>query len=346
MMKIWMYPKINESNKYNELFAESIEENGIEVVDYKWTLNKEGFKNISNMKKGDILHVHWPSHAYYRKENTKFFVKLTLMFFYIKMLKSRGIRFVWTVHNIFPHENKGIAIEKKIRKWLAKQSDLLFALGKTAKKNIISEFNVSPDKVKVIKHGHYYGKYERGNNDFRKKLNIAPDETVFLFVGQIKPYKGIEDLAEIFTSHEFEKSKLIIAGKPSNEMVEYIKNVEDDKIIKILEFINDQDMIDLIEASDFVVLPYKKITTSGSAILAASYGKPVIISDTLMIRDYLDEKVSLFYDAKDSNGLLKAIKTASEHKKLFDKENFEEFRRQLDWDEIGKVTSSYYKSLR
>lgn len=345
-MRVWMYPKYNKTNKYNELFSESIEKNGIQVIDYQMKLNIKDLKVIKNMRKGDIFHIHWPSFAYQSNNKIKTLVKIALMIIYMNLMKLKGVKIAWTVHNLYPHEMQIEVIEKWFRKFFIKKCDILFALGESIKKEIISKFNLKNDKVTVVKHGHYFGYYKKGNRNYRKELGLN-NNTIFLFIGQIRPYKGIEDLVDIFSNNEsFRDKKLIIAGKPNDKMKEYLEKVKSNNIIKILEFLTDEKMIDLIDASDYVVLPYKNITTSGSAILATSYSKPIIIPDNKLIRDYFDEKVSILFETEKPNSLINAMRDALNRKGGFKESDFNRFRDELDWDKIGLITKKAYEKVQ
>ena len=51
----------------------------------------------------------------------------------------------------------------------------------------------------------------------------------------------------------------------------------------------------MLAAADVVVLPFRRVTTSGSAMLALSHGRPLIVPDLPGLADLPDEAV-LRYD--------------------------------------------------
>ena len=54
---VYMWPKTSPHNKYSELLTNSIEQNGLQVEHYD---QKAMFKP----RRGDIVHLHWPSNSY------------------------------------------------------------------------------------------------------------------------------------------------------------------------------------------------------------------------------------------------------------------------------------------
>lgn len=338
-----MSPKKNKTNRYNELFSNHLCDLGINVIDFDWRVDLFGFKNILRMRAKDIIHIHWPSTIYQHENLVKNMIKIFLLFIQLFILKIKKVDIVWTIHNIYPHEYKNKKIEKFVRQIIIDNCRIIFSLGEGIKRSILNEYKLTENKIKVIKHGHYFGEYPENYFYSRESLNIKQDDVVFLFIGQIKAYKGIEELIDSFTKAEIENSKLIIAGNPTKEMNSYIKEINHESIIKITQFIPDDDLVSLIGVCDYVVLPYKNITTSGTAILAASYNKPIILPDNECIRDYFNEEIAIFFKNNTEKSLVNALHEACENIGDFKQSKFEEFRKELDWNKIAEEVVECYK---
>jgi hypothetical protein len=52
-----------------------------------------------------------------------------------------------------------------------------------------------------------------------------------------------------------------------------------DRVTLRLEFVSDDEMTAAMTDADVVVLPFRRITTSGSAMLALEHGRPVVLPD-------------------------------------------------------------------
>ena len=72
-----------------------------------------------------------------------------------------------------------------------------------------------------------------------------------------------------------------------------------------LEHIPDDEVAQLLAAADVVVLPFRRVTTSGSAMLALSYGRPLIVPDLPGLADLPDQAV-LRYEG-EVPGLIAAL---------------------------------------
>jgi len=99
-----------------------------------------------------------------------------------------------------------------------------------------------------------------------------------------------------------------------------------------------------MNASDVVVLPFRDILISGSAILAMSFGKPVITPAIGCTLDILKDVGNFLYDP--SNNLFEVMRRVmNEHTRnliKIGKRNFE-ISRQFQWVKIAKRTYEVYQ---
>lgn len=58
-----------------------------------------------------------------------------------------------------------------------------------------------------------------------------------------------------------------------------LAQADGERVTLRLERIADQDVAPLLASADVVALPYRKVTTSGSAMLALAYGRPLIVPE-------------------------------------------------------------------
>lgn len=109
--------------------------------------------------------------------------------------------------------------------------------------------------------------------------------------------------------------RLMIVGKPKNEseaiaVQDWVGN--DPNIQTILERIPDQDLACYLRACDAVVLPFRDILTSGSAMLAISEGKPVIAPACGCLPELLAEDSSVLYPPENPAGLAEALERCTQ----------------------------------
>ncbi len=97
-----------------------------------------------------------------------------------------------------------------------------------------------------------------------------------------------------------------------------------------------------MNASDVVVFPFRKVTTSGSIFLAMSFGKPVIYPVEFF--EELPNEVGFNY--KNINDLYRTMKNASVPTDLKEKgTNAKNYAAQFTWTDIAEKTYELYKSI-
>jgi glycosyltransferase involved in cell wall biosynthesis len=114
----------------------------------------------------------------------------------------------------------------------------------------------------------------------RRMLQIRADEFVITFIGLIRAYKGVPQLIQSFRAAGLPNARLVVAGMPrSSSLAQDLKDLagSDANIRFYFEFIRPEDIQKFMRATDLVVLPYRKILNSGSAMLALSFNRPVLV---------------------------------------------------------------------
>ncbi len=340
-MKVWMWPKYSELNLYNNLLTDSLSGAGVEVMDL--THGKLALR-VARAKPGDVVHVHWMHHAYQNRNPLLFVAKSALLLTTLLVLKAKRVRLVWTLHNLYPHEVKYRRMERAMRTLICRFCSRLIVASEAAKRQAMAEFGVPASKLTVVKHGHYADAYKPNGMDFRRLYGLGEDAEVYLFLGAIKAYKGVEELIEAYRAVKTENSCLIIAGKADREMEAYLRNVKDTaNLVLDMRFIPNEEVADLIGAADVMVMPYKEITTSGSAILGLSFRKLVVMPDNGFIDEYFGEDMVVRYDPGDAGGLADAMETAMRSVKEGRSPDYDRALGQLEWGAIAERIKNVYQ---
>lgn len=337
-MRVFMEPKENPGNKYNHLLSNALEQKGAEVI----ALNK---KTIIKVSKGDIVHFHWPSHLYSGNSPVSSLVKGVTFFGILSYFKLKRAKIVWTMHNVWPHNMKRTPFQKRYRTLVCSFMDKIIIMNQGLTGEISREFNVDPGKIDVVKHGHYIGEYPSKQIDVRKQLGIKETDFVYGFIGAISPYKGVEDLIEQFQKIEGDHLKLLICGKVSKSFnKEIFDSIRDERIILKLEFIPDDELHDYLKALDAMVLPYKVITNSGSAILALSHHVPLVIPDVETLREYIPDGCAVYFNKDDPAALRSAMQDVTKlDEQVYVAERAKQIK-ELSWENIAGQTIEAYES--
>lgn len=351
--KILMMPDYRQDNPYQSLLAQALRSQFCQV------LFPQGYRRIFPIyravqdRRAEILHLHWIT-PYLKGETwlmrLVYSCKLLLDLW---LIHRRGIKIVWTVHNHLAHNCQFPRLELLLRQQLANLADQIIVHNHSSMNYLYRSWNLDQEKYRakftIIPHGHYRHLYQPAVEQAvaRKQLNLPGDGYIYLNLGMIRPYKGIENLLQVWQLNQniFPNHNLLIVGKPLEEV--YGAKIsalveQNSKVIFRPDYIPSEQMHLYFSAADVVVLPFKSILTSGSLILAMSFKKPIIAPRQGGIPETLLSADSLLYDSSDREGLLNSLKSSTQI-------DLEQLSHQvgrasdrLDWDKIAEATAKLY----
>jgi beta-1,4-mannosyltransferase len=264
-------------NPYNELLYTEVRKQGVTVDGYT---HKKAFT-----EKFDILHCHWPEYVLYDNWFPGALGRLSLLFLRFFFYRLKGVKIVWTAHDFAPHECRHNSLLRFYRRWFPKLVDGVFYLSERTLEPLKENFPLdSKTHLKLARHGDYLAAYPHSAEkaQCRRLLKIDDDAEVFCFCGLIRPYKNVPLLMREFRKIENPKAALVIAGCPSpaDQWPELESLSRADARVKTdFSYIKEEDMQRYVRAGDLVVLPFRRIYNSGSALLALSMGRPVLLPD-------------------------------------------------------------------
>jgi glycosyltransferase involved in cell wall biosynthesis len=204
----------------------------------------------------------------------------------------------------------------------------------------------------VIAHGNYVTAYDVDTDAAaaRAALGLECAGTVFAFVGAIRGYKGIDELLDAFRASTAlgPDVRLLICGKPiPKSLGDGLRDhaAADPRIILRLERIPEEELSTIIRAADAVVLPFRDILTSGSAILALSHGRPVIAPSLGCLPETLPADATFLYDAEAPGALGTALEAATRADLAAMGRQARRYADTLDWDGIAAATARLYGAV-
>lgn len=269
--------------------------------------------------------------------------------------QAGGGRLVYTVHNLAQHEGEGGEVEgAALQRLLARADGLHVHAGyMAAEVQRLWERGEPTPPIAVIPHGHYIDAYPNtvSRADARRTLHLPGPQspsTVFLFLGLIRPYKGLEELLPAFHSLPDPDARLLVAGRP--RPADYAARLAaqaagDDRVLWHPRFVPNDQVQHWMNAADVVVLPYRQITTSGAAMLAWSFGKPVIAPALPAFVEPVASApfLGLLYDPADPRALSEALRQAGQIDWQSRRAAILAWARQFDWPGIGQQMAALYR---
>lgn len=274
-MRILAYPAFGprELNPYTRLLYKHMK---ADVFDFSYRRAFTG--------RFDVFHIHWPEwEANFYRNPVEAALRLRLKIAVIDVLRLRGTRLIWTAHNLKAHDGRHPAVERRFWRAFIKRLDGYIALTAAGREAACETFPELTNKPSfVIPHGHYRDHYPCTSTvDARAELGIGSKSQVLLFFGRIRNYKNLPLLIESFSRLTGDVT-LCIAGCPdSADVTRKITTLatHDSRIHLHLRDIADDRVQHFFRAADLVVLPYREILNSGTAMLALSFARPVLVPD-------------------------------------------------------------------
>jgi beta-1,4-mannosyltransferase len=336
-------------NKYLDCLWQSLKPFGVEVAALNIYQSFSRFK--ASILPGEVFHLHWVD-TLCRIDSDRLFNSLLSILSNLRKLvylKSQGFQIVWTVHNTLGHDCRHPIIERTFRFFIAHICTDIIVMSEHSRQEFARVYKRSK-YVHTIPHGNYIGVYPNQVTaaDSRHRLGIEPHLRVFLFLGAVKPYKGIPNLISAFEQIKDIDIRLLIAGSPKTpDLVAQIELAaqKDPRILTRLEFIPDQDIQLYMNACDWVVLPFQSILNSGSILLALSFGRPVIVPKIGAIPEFLVNGEHGYLYANDQELIHTLNRSLLTPHKRWQEMCFNSYTlaQKFDWSDIGHQIYQIYQ---
>ncbi len=266
--------------------------------------------------------------------------------------QAGGGKLVYTLHNWGQHEGEGDRVEQAALNRLLQRVDAVHVHAEYIVPQLQARLprGRSP-VVSVIPHGNYIGAYPNtvDRSAARRRLEIPADTFAPLFFGLIRPYKGLEELLPAFAGLIDARARLLIAGqsRPRDYAGQLASQSSDRRVRWHPQFVPSADVQLWMNAADVVVLPYRRITTSGAALLAWSFGKPVIAPALPAFVESMDKApfLGVLYDPSAPGALHDALLEARRRDLQSQHDQIITWAEQFNWQSIGQRFASFYYQL-
>jgi glycosyltransferase involved in cell wall biosynthesis len=344
-------------NPYQRLLAEALGEHGVEAAAIAaWPRRAPILGAWGAAGRPSVVHLHWV-HDFLGGSRGRPTRRAALWFdAQLRLLKAAGVRIVWTVHNLKGHESSSDDQDGRdaaAHRRLIELSDAIILHCHHARDALIERYRPSPaarGRMHVLAHGSYVEQYavDADPAGARESLGLGAAGLVLAFVGSIRGYKGVGDLVEAFTASSVLASdaRLLVCGKPlparlGRELE--ARAAADPRIVLRLERIPEEELSGILRAADAVVLPFRDILTSGSAILALSHGRPVIAPAMGCLPETLPPEATFLYDPDAPQGLARALRAAAGADLAAMGRHARSWADGLAWGPIAAQTAALYR---
>ncbi len=336
-MRVLAWPVDNGSNPYTTLVHEDM---GSDVIVEEWPGNL--------LKKYSVWHMHWPDHLLNDRNLVRSTYKISGMFAAIDYLRLRGTKVVWTMHNLHSHEAFHPSLERWFWRRFIPRVDGAISLSAAGLSLATKRFpRLKEIPTAIIPHGHYRAEYPPSAVDARRALGVSEDARVFMFFGAVRSYKNVDALVRAFRKVTIPNALLYVAGVPSSPALAdaIIREAGTDSRVRVkFEFVKVREVSTFLSAADLVVLPYREVLNSGSALLALSCNRPILVPDlgamSELQADYGDDWVRTFSGPIDEHVLEMGLRWAEQSRSAICP-----VPGEYNWQSIRSHTVQFYETV-
>lgn len=310
-----MIPDRDSGNVYNVLLYRALEKVGIHYEQVPFSL-RFLLRNGPGLP-FHYLHFHWPEIFFVlrpRQPHKLFGLKgyLHLHAFWW-LARWRGYKLVWTVHEVDVHDiDKHTWLHEASRRLLWKWSALVFTHSADVRAEAERRWGHRPH-VHTIPIGSYDGAYADtlSREEARRRLGIPEEAFLFVFFGNIRPYKGIDLLLDAFRALQAQhpEAHLLLAGRPYSEaFAQEVEHASQElpRVHRVLQHVPDDDIQIYLRGADCFVAPYKYIETCSAIYLALAFDLPLIIKSEGNVVEFERSRIGIFmHDAAETESAMR-----------------------------------------
>ncbi|MFD1600082.1 glycosyltransferase family 4 protein [Halobellus rarus] len=344
-----------EENAYMTLLSRALRDHGIEVRTPDLLLFFPLTRTVLRNRDADVMQLDW-IYDYYatgdlesrRLNDLVSYLRAAAFLLDLLAVSLLDVRVVRTVHNKRSHEGIYPRTERIVSECVFWVADAITVKCSAAAAEIAAAYRVpEAEELSVVPDGNYIDAYENdvSRATARSDLGIDDASFVFLFFGQVRPYKGVPELVEAFSSLDFSDAELWIVGSPYTDDIEAritTLAAADPRIETRLSYVPDDRIQYYLNAADVLTLPYRKILNSGSAHLGLSFATPIVAPKIGCLPETIPPENDLLYDPA-ADGLVRALRRAYESPDLDSVGRANHQRaRTLNWDRTCELLLDVY----
>ena len=204
-----------------------------------------------------------------------------------RVRKNNHTKVVCIADNIIPHEHR--PGDNAFTKYFLKRCDAFITMSEKVMDDL-RKFVPKEKPARLVQHPLYDNFGEIISKiEAREKLKIKADESIILFFGFIRKYKGLDMLLDAMKAikenpkSQISNLKLLVAGEFYEDKKPYLEQINklgiNDHVILRTDFIPDSEVKYYLCAADVVIQPYRNATQSGVTPLAYYFEKPMIVTN-------------------------------------------------------------------
>ncbi|WP_102345182.1 glycosyltransferase [Bacillus sp. Marseille-P3661] len=278
----------------------------------------------------------------------------------LKLIKHLKKPLVTTFHTVSPKLSRHML---KIQKEIARLSHTVIVINNKAQRTLHQRLLIPKEKIKVIPHGAPEpNSFDR--KQIREELNWDRDKVMMSF-GLLNRNKGFEFILNILPHviKVLPNLKYVIIGETHPLVIRREGEAYRESLQKLIEmngltnhvimlnkYLNEDEFIKYMVASDLFIVPYPGLHQASSGVLsyAVGLGKPVLATPFTHARELLRDSHELLSDYGDTESWVqKIIRILSDP---VSQEHYErvisEIGKSIHWSTVGKQHAELFEHIK
>jgi beta-1,4-mannosyltransferase len=342
---IAIYPFV-ETNPYQTLLSDALEKLGYSILKLPRIDSRFPLQLLSQCRDASVVHFHWIEHLYRARIRLFSPVRTVVFLAILVVLRSRGTRIVFTLHNLAPHDAKWQWLHLLVQDLIIKLSNATIVHSRPALDVACKRFG-SRRKFQVISHGRYDGFYPNrvSRTEARSLLNVPNNSRVALFLGGMGGYKGVRHLLESTEELARRNIILLLAGDTSGlgkSDRDLLRQASGNSVILHEGFVPESQVQYFMKSANCLVLPYLDSFTSGMAFLGLSFRLPIVGTSATAFKEIIDLQLGLPCVPNDPKSVAEAIEDVCSWDRTQFKARCDDFLSTCLWDDIAEQHLAVY----
>jgi glycosyltransferase involved in cell wall biosynthesis len=242
---------------------------------------------------------------------------------------------VLTMHNVIRRE----AVDRR----LAERMDAVIVHTRHG-----AELLGGGERVHVIPHGAFEHLTHQADERPLPEELARVEGPVVLYLGVVRPYKGVDVLVEAF--QRVEGAELWVVGRPLGVSMERLRRLAPRGRVRFVDrYVADAELPAYFRRADLLVLPHRSVDVSGVLFAGLAFGKAMVMSDAGGFRELVDEHgAGRLVPPGDSDALAAALTEllgdAHERRRL-EERAAAAAAGPFSWDRIAEQTAAVYERV-
>ncbi len=269
----------------------------------------------------------------------------------------RTARTLFICDNIIPHERR--PGDRLFTRFAMRFVDLYVVQSRSVENDLLSlepaaKYVLQPHPVYEIFGEEFEREVARKRlHETHPELALSPGESVVLFFGYVRDYKGLDVLLDALPSLlEKRKARVLVVGEFYSDEKKYREQVERlgirDHVCFHSSYVPNDEVSLFFSAADVVALPYHSATQSGIVQIAYNFNRPVVATDVGGLAEVvIHGRTGYIVPPHDPKAFAQALF------RFFTEERFVEFRKNVleekkkyTWDSMVEAIESLAANSR